>query len=136
MNTQNENVMKFQQFMQIKGMDSLTFEQKIERLKNCGIPYYIQNGYLVFGHEECCEEMIEATDFSIMHCMSEIVEDLKTGEGKEQKFNKDIYQSKAREIEYVSKMCGITHRQAVILASIIEQSGRRHFCKEDLAGWG
>ena len=134
-NAQNENVLRFEQFMKIKGMDSLTFEQKTERLKELGIPFYIQNGYLVYGQEESCEEEIDTENFSILHCMSEIVEDLKIGEGNEQKFNKGIFQSKAKEIEYVSKMCGIAHRQAVILASIIEQSGRRRFCKEDLASF-
>ena len=135
MDTANEKSLKFEQFMQIKGMDSLTFEQKEEKLNALGISYYIKDGYLVYGRPDMEEEEADTTSFSILQCMSEIIEDLKVGSDKDRKFNKGIYKSRAKEIEYVCKMCGTTAQQAVILACIIEQSGRRNLSKETLADY-
>ena len=134
MDTTNEKNLKFEQFMRITGMDSLSFEQKVEKLDTLDIPYRIECGSLIYGKEG---ESVPAdySNLSIMQCMSEIIEDLKIGDCKEPKFNKGVFETKTKEIGYVCKMCGISAQQAVLLACVIEQSGRRHLDKEDLAGY-
>lgn len=122
-------------FLQIVSDETLDFENKKSKLESLLIPFKVQDGSLTFDPDR--QEKEEVRKFTILGCMSDIVEDtteyVRKGDNKESQFNKAIFKTRAREIAYVGKMCGTTPMQSVILANCIEHCSNRHFDKEDLA---
>ena len=71
---------------------------------------------------------------TILGCLSDIVENTcERINPCDSKFNSKVYSTCREQIQYVCDMVGITPKQVVLLASIIENKGRRNFDKHDLA---
>ena len=71
---------------------------------------------------------------TILGCLSDIVENTcERFTPRDSKFNSKVYSTCKEQIQYVCDMVGITPKQAVLLASIIENKGRHNFDKHDLA---
>ena len=77
----------------------------------------------------------DPSEFTILSCLSDIVENTASYEGvyNSRKFNEEVFEEYGEEISYVCRMVGICSKEAVILASIIENK-RGRFDKHDLAG--
>ncbi len=74
-------------------------------------------------------------EMTILSCLSDIVENGCSRIGfNEKKFDESVYSTCAEQIEYVSRMVGITPVQAVLLAFIIEGKGLHSFDLHGLAG--
>ena len=124
---------EFEQYLNELSEQGFTFEQKVKKLSDLGIPFRVENGTIV--SESCnvtdCGE--DSSALTIMECMSAIVENITNGPQNQETFNEKIFSEKAAEIRFVGKKCGTTPWQTLLLAMVIEKSCRRHFSKEDLA---
>jgi len=76
----------------------------------------------------------EIMKMTILSCLSDIVENLNCfADRHERRFNSQVFSICQKQIKYVCDMVGITPNQSVLLASIIENKGRRNFDRHDLA---
>lgn len=137
MGKKEENKEELEVFLQIVSDETLDFDKKKDKLEALKIPFKVMDGSLTFDSDRTENE--EVSHFTILGCMSDIVEDtteyVNKGDNKVKQFNKAVFKTRAKEIAYVGKMCGTSPMQSVILSNCIEHSSNRHFDQEDLASY-